>query len=358
VRASIRVETSPTYEVVVGPGVLEEVASFVQGYERYAVLCDRRVRELHGERLALDAPWYEVDGTEDTKSFAVLEQVLDRLADARLDRTSCLLTFGGGVLTDLGGLAASLFKRGIDVVHAPTTLLAQVDASVGGKTAVNLGAGKNLAGTFHQPKAVFCDTQVLNTLNENEWRSGLGEVVKSAWIGGDDSFRLIEEAVDALGQREADAVGTIVAECVWIKARVVAEDPLEQGARRALNLGHTFGHAIEKVSGFGRVPHGVAVAVGIVLAFEMSQELGHLRDEGQTERVRALLRRLGIPTSLNKLRSESRCVLAANELINGLAHDKKGAVGRAEFVLPRAPGELELSVLPPDGFVESFFAAR
>jgi len=288
----------------------------------------------------------------------VLERVLDFASEAQLDRKSCLVTFGGGVMTDLGGLAASLFKRGIDVVHAPTTLLSQVDASVGGKTAINLAAGKNLAGTFHQPRAVFCDTDTLTTLTDADWLSGLGEIVKTAWIGGIESLNLLEESAAQLTAKDAGTVASLVAECIWIKARVVAEDPREQGARRALNLGHTFAHAIEKAAGYGTLPHGVAVACGLGLAFALSDEIGHLANATDRERVERLLAALGLPRTLAELRERFDVTLRADELLPAFAHDKKGSVGKPEFVLPTRPGELELAVRLEDGVLAAFLAKR
>jgi 3-dehydroquinate synthase len=353
-KAKISVETQPTYDVLVGAGVLADLPEALSSFERHAVLCDERVRALHGDKLALDGEWLELPAGEDSKSLRVLERVLDFASGAGLDRNSCLVTFGGGVMTDLGGLAASLFKRGIAVLHAPTTLLAQVDASVGGKTAVNLAAGKNLAGTFHQPRGVYCDTDTLSTLSDEDWLSGLGEVAKSAWIGGPDSLALLEGNAAGMVAREADAIAALVSECIWIKARVVAEDPLEKGARRALNLGHTFAHAIEKAAGYGTVPHGVAVACGLALAFELSRETGHLADESDAARITKLLAALQLPASLAELRARYDVTLTAEELLPALAHDKKGAVGKPEFVLPTRPGELELAVRLQDGVLEAF----
>lgn len=342
----VEVTTDPAYAVHIGPGVTSRLDAACRDASRVALLVDARVDALHGERLdALgDAPKLALEGCEDTKSFTVLERVLDFFVQAGLDRSSYVVTFGGGTLGDLGGLAASLFKRGVAVVHVPTTLLAQVDASVGGKTAVNLAAGKNLAGTFHQPRAVLADTALLATLSEDELRSGLGEVVKTAMLDGEGALDRLEACAAALAAKDTDALTETVARCVRQKARVVAQDPHERGARRALNLGHTFGHAIESVAGYGRVPHGVAVAAGLALALRASTALSLATSSSYAPRVEALLAALGLPDSLDTLRAQSGLALPADELVAAMAHDKKGAVGEPELVLPTAPGRVELGV--------------
>ncbi|MFT4542127.1 MAG: 3-dehydroquinate synthase [Planctomycetota bacterium] len=342
----VGVATDPPYEVIVGAGALAQAGVLLESYERCALLADARVDGLHGERLhgLSFASKLTLEPGEQAKSLSQLEGVLDFMAAARLDRSSLLVTFGGGVVSDLGGLAASLFKRGLDVVHLPTTLLAQVDASVGGKTAVNLAAGKNLAGTFHQPRGVICDTSTLATLDANEYASGLGEVIKTAMIGGETSLADLEAAAPALIEREAGALAKVVAGCVATKARIVAEDPDEKGPRRVLNLGHTLGHAIEAIAGYGVLPHGAAVAVGIGFALELALRCGVLQDEGLVERYRQLAHALGLPTKLSQLEESAGICLEAGALVDALAHDKKGKVGVPEFVLPKAVADFELGV--------------
>ncbi|MCP3919501.1 MAG: 3-dehydroquinate synthase [bacterium] len=346
---TVEVATEPPYTVHVGPGLLDRVdaaARHVTDARRIAVVCDERVDELHGTSLLglEDAPRLRVPGEEASKSFAGLEGVLNFFSSAGLGRGDCVVTLGGGVVSDLGGLAASMYKRGIDVVHAPTTLLSQVDASVGGKTAINLAAGKNLAGTFHQPRAVLADTETLATLPEPELASGFGEVLKTSLIGGETSLAKLEELAPALAARDASALGEIVADCVAVKARIVAEDPGEQGPRRALNLGHTFAHGIEHAADYGKVPHGVAVAVGIGLALGAASALGLEVANDLAPRVDALSTALGLPASLSALRQAAEVELGADAILAGMAHDKKGRVGTPELVLVLAPGKLELGV--------------
>ena len=255
----------------------------------------------HGP-LSAGGETLELDGGEDIKTLPVLGQALEFCAGASLSRGSALIAYGGGTVGDLAGLCAALFKRGLPVIQVPTTLLAQVDASVGGKTAINLDAGKNLAGAFHQPSEVLCDTEVLATLDDAEYASGLGEVIKTAVLAGEEALTQIEASADAVALRDPGALVEAVELCVRTKAAVVAEDPLERGPRRALNLGHTFGHAIEHVAGYGAIPHGVAVAVGIDLAARAaSSTFGS--DGGVGERARALCPTFGLPGSLAELRA-------------------------------------------------------
>lgn len=346
----VRVAVQSThYDVHVGAGVRESIASAVDAADadRVAIVADSRVTALHGplELSGASVPTLELDGGEGIKTLSALGDVLDFCAGASLSRKSILVAYGGGTIGDLTGLAASLFKRGLRVVQVPTTLLSQVDASVGGKTAINLAAGKNLAGTFHQPSAVFCDTALLGTLSADEFQSGLGEVLKTALVAGEESLGHLETDAPALLGRDSLALQATVARCVATKARIVESDPEERGPRRKLNLGHTFAHAIEHAAGYGRIPHGIAVAVGLQLAARASQSVLAGAVDG-CDRVEALLEALGLPHSLQALRERYDLESALNRdaLVEGLGHDKKGRVGSPEFVLMHEPGQLELGV--------------
>jgi 3-dehydroquinate synthetase len=350
-----------SYNVVLGRGVLAQCGDTARrrragepARDRVVVLADREAWRLHGARLGGlgDTPRLELEGGEGAKSLAKLGEVLDFLASSRCSRRSCLVVFGGGSLGDVGGLAAALFKRGMDVLQAPTTLLAQVDASVGGKTSINLAAGKNLAGTFHQPCAVLADGDVLATLPAVELRSGMGEVVKSALVGGEYELARLEARARAAAGGDLDALHEVAVDAVGVKARVVAADPLERDQRRALNLGHTFAHALEHAAGYGVLPHGEAVAAGIGLALAASARAGVLTDSALPARYAALTRTLGLTASLPELCRRYTWAPDRAALLAGFAHDKKGAVGAPEFVLVRRVGELTLGV-PLD---ESFLA--
>jgi len=354
----VHVATRGGYEVRIGRGVLRELTGTLRAYSASAVLSDTNVEPLHVSKLGLEPqpPLLALPPGEDSKRMHTLEQVLDFMVETRLDRDSCLIALGGGVVGDLGGLAASLYQRGIAVVQCPTTLLAQVDSSVGGKTAINLEAGKNLAGTFHQPAEVLADTETLSTLTDTEYRSGLGEVLKTALIAGTELIELLERSVEAIVARDPDALCPMIEACVRTKGGVVARDEREGGERKKLNLGHTFGHAIEHAAGYGKVPHGLAVAAGIGVALECSRRLGLLRDADLPLRVSELAQDLGLPSGLDALRAAGLS-LPADVLLRGMRHDKKGAAGKPRLVLPVALGEIELDVEADDGVIESLLGA-
>jgi 3-dehydroquinate synthase len=339
---TLRVETEPPYDVQVGEDLLGRVAGFVSRYSAVAVVSDENVSPLYLSRLGELAKGtvVRVRPGEASKSFATLERVLNELIAAKLGRDACLVALGGGVIGDLCGLAAALYKRGVDFVQCPTSLLAQVDASVGGKTAVNLPLGKNLAGVFQQPLAVFADVTTLATLPEHEYVSGLGEVLKSALLAGEDDLAALEASAVELVDREPEALEGAVLRSVALKARVVAEDPRELGPRKQLNLGHTFGHAIEHIAGFGVVPHGVAVAAGIGMAMEHASKLGVLQDGALPERVAQLSRQLGLPASLLDLEERFDLAFPEAQLVESMGFDKKNDGGEVRLVLPVRAGEV------------------
>jgi 3-dehydroquinate synthase len=339
----IQVATRQPYQVVVGAGVLSELERALPGGPA-AVVTDANVERLQAARLGGCAglPRLALPPGEDSKTFAALERVLDFLLASGLDRRATLIAFGGGVVGDLGGLAAALFMRGIDCVQCPTTLLAQVDSALGGKTAVNLRAGKNLAGVFHQPRLVLADTETLATLPDEELRSGLGEVVKYALLGEGELLGLLEHESRLLLARDAALLSEVVAHCVRHKAALVARDEHERHERKLLNLGHTFAHALERAAGFGRIPHGLAVGVGLVLALRASERAGLLEDRELPLRIARLLGLLGLPADLAALRARHGVRLAPGELRAAMRHDKKGRAERPAFVLVRRLGKLAL----------------
>ena len=340
---AVTVETVPPYAVQVGPDALSDSARAFSGAG--ALIADERVFELYGDALGLnELPRHLLPEGEAAKTLHELERALDFLCDAQLDRSTTVVVLGGGAATDLGGLAAAMYLRGVSWVACPTTLLAMVDASVGGKTAVNLKSGKNLAGSFHQPSAVIADTSALLTLGSSEYVSGLGEVLKTALIEGEELLALLEGNTTAVTTRHAQVMADVICRCVATKARVVSSDPLEAGPRKALNLGHTFAHAIEQVAGPGAIPHGVAVAAGCGLAVRAAEAAGLLADPALPERVSALSVALGLPADLASLRSSSGFSLPAEELVEAMRHDKKALAGTPLFVLPRAAGDLVLDV--------------
>jgi 3-dehydroquinate synthase len=335
------------YDVVIGSALLERAGALLAPLlvkpRRVVVIADERVATLYLERLrgglgnAVGAELITVPGGEASKSWATLERLLDRLLALKIDRGTLVLAFGGGVIGDLAGFAASIALRGLDVVQLPTTLLAQVDSSVGGKTGINTAAGKNLVGAFYQPKLVLADIGCLDSLPARELRAGYAEMVKHAAIVDRPMFEWFEKHGRAVidGDREARSVA-VHHSCVT-KARIVGADEREGGVRAQLNFGHTFGHALEAETGFGdRLLHGEAVALGMVLAMRLSERvLGCPADD--TARLGAHLAAIGLPTRLGDVggrRLDGRAAMAH------MAVDKKAKNGRPSFILARRLGEV------------------
>jgi 3-dehydroquinate synthase len=338
---TVRVATTPPYEVRIGPGLLATLDEATRGRSSRAVLSDENVSKLFQRALEPlgDVPWFDLEPGETSKSLRALERVLDFLVASKLDRGSVLIALGGGVVGDVGGLAAALYMRGIQYLQVPTTLLAQVDSSVGGKTAVNLAAGKNLAGIFHQPSLVIADTDTLATLPEAEFRSGMGEVIKTAVLAGEHALAALERDASRILARDSSALADVVETCVRTKASIVARDPHEKGPRKLLNLGHTFAHAIEHEAGFGSVPHGVAVGIGLALALDVSRRTRRLAEPALEARVIRLLEAFGMPATLAELCAANDVSLEIQPLVAAMRTDKKNLAGRTRLVLPVSPGQ-------------------
>ncbi len=334
------------YEVMVGPGLIDGAGGLIAPLlkrKRVAVVTDDIVGDFHGERLAsaLEHGGVSVDtivvpAGEETKSFAGLESLSAQLLALKLDRGDRIVAFGGGVVGDLAGFAASIYKRGIDFIQIPTTLLAQVDSSVGGKTAIDTPAGKNLIGAFHQPRLVLADLDVLATLPDREMACGYAEVVKYGLLGDRDFFDWLEtHGAHVLARRNAELTHA-VARSVQMKAEIVAEDEREVGRRALLNLGHTFGHALESETGFGdALKHGEAVAAGCAQAFRFSVRLG-LCPPADADRAEQVFRNAHLPTRLEHLPRQG---LNADALVDHMAQDKKASGGRLTFILARSIGD-------------------
>jgi 3-dehydroquinate synthase len=335
-----------SYEVLVGPGLLDSagmrIAPFLKR-KRVAVVSDETVWRLHGQRLTasleragLAVTPVVVPPGEQTKSFEGLADVIDRLLALELDRGDVVVAFGGGVVGDLTGFAAAIYKRGVDFVQIPTTLLAQVDSSVGGKTAIDTARGKNLVGAFHQPRLVLADLDVLGTLSDREMRAGYAEVIKYGLLGDFAFFEWLEAHGLEVLAREPAALTAAVARSVEMKAEIVAEDETEQGRRALLNLGHTFGHALEAETGFGDgLLHGEAVAAGQALAFRFSAAQGLCPTQDAT-RAGAAIAAVGLPTTLADVTAKP---FDADRLIRHMAQDKKAEGGKLTFILARGLGD-------------------
>jgi 3-dehydroquinate synthase len=303
---------------------------------------DATVLRLHRERLASlfgAMPVFEIPSGEPSKSFSILAGLLSFMSHHRLDRSGCLLAIGGGVTGDLAGFAAATYLRGIEFVQIPTTLLAMVDSSVGGKTGINLPEGKNLVGAFHQPVAVFADLEFLKTLPEREFAAGMGEVLKYALLGDVDFYTALGSMNPPPHPGHPELPG-IVRRCCEMKAAIVQADEKEtatNGGRALLNLGHTFAHAIEAVAGYGVYLHGEAVAIGLSMASALSaitpQRPGqHTFAKEDSRHIDSLLRRFHLPTRL-------RASLPVEALMAAMSRDKKVRAGKLRFVLMSCPGQ-------------------
>ena len=328
---------SRSYPILIGPGLLSDAASLAGAIRARDVMLvsNVTVAPLWAPRLraALDgfrlAECILPDG-ERYKTLATASQILDALVEAGMNRDCAVLALGGGVVGDVAGFAAACYQRGVDFVQLPTTLLAQVDSSVGGKTGVDHPGGKNLIGAFHQPVAVLADTDTLGTLPDRELRAGLAEVIKYGLIAQPGFLAWIESNVERLLARDAEALAFAIRRSCECKAAIVSRDEREQGERALLNLGHSFGHAIETAAGYGEWLHGEAIAVGMLLAAGMSQRLGWL-DVADVERVRALLRRAGLPVEPPPL--------GVGQLLGLMRMDKKVRGGRLRLVLLHGIGQ-------------------
>ncbi len=332
--------SDPPYTVRVEPGLLDRVGPAVRTLSaagRVAVLTDQTVGPLHlpAVRRSLAAVGIEpvvatLPPGEANKSLTALLPVYDAFLSAKIERTTPVLALGGGIVCDMAGFVAATLLRGVPYVPVPTTLLAMVDASVGGKTGVNHGVGKNLIGAFHQPSAVLADPAVLRTLPASELIGGLAECIKHDVIRDPAGFARLEDTLDALLRVDVEALTELVAHNVRIKAAFVEADPLEHGVRAHLNFGHTFGHAIERVSDYA-VPHGPAVAVGMVAACNLAVDLGMLAD-ADCRRVVGLIARAGLPTG--------GLALDPRAIVEAMAYDKKVEGGRVRLVLPDRIGHV------------------
>jgi 3-dehydroquinate synthase len=327
-----------TYSSVIERGILGRVSEFIpRTAGKLFVVTTRDVWTLHGSeikgQLKQDHKVLFFPGGEPNKRLAALEELANQMAARGADRSSVVIGFGGGIVTDVSGFLAAIFMRGIPVLQIPTTLLAQVDAAVGGKTGVNLVGGKNLIGSFHQPLAVLIDPDVLSTLPEREFRAGLFEVIKCGIIRDRTLFDLLARLPDEVLSKKPNLVDEVIASAVRIKAEVVSADERESDLRRILNFGHTIGHAIEAETQYVRFLHGEAIAWGMLAATRLSELLGMLKGE-TANIIRNVICRYG-PLPLAK-------DLDPGNLIARLAGDKKTLQGNVHFVLPTAIGEVKI----------------
>lgn len=343
-----------SYEIVIVSEQLNQLPDYLDAWmvrrglasigKMAVVVTDKHLADSHAAAVShslLEGGWKTrvigLEPGEQTKCLEAATRLYDSLVEWKADRRTCIVAVGGGVIGDLAGFVAATYARGLPFVQVPTSLLAQVDSSVGGKVGVNHPLGKNLIGAFHQPLGVFIDTSVLNTLPDRDYRSGLAEVVKYGVILDAGFFEFLEQNVAELNRRDAGALRQVVARSCRLKADVVEQDEYERtGLRAVLNYGHTFAHAFETLAGYGELLHGEAVAIGMLYASRLAERRG-LIDASITERQRALIAALGLPTELPETVRPS-----VEEVLDRMRLDKKSLDGKLRFVLPTRLGHVEV----------------
>lgn len=331
------------YPVFIGEGILENLGEMLNLYNlsgQVVVISDLSVHKHYGEALTKSLNFSKksshlifIHGGERSKSFRTIEKILTQMLELRCDRNSVVLAFGGGVVGDIAGFVASVYKRGIPYLQVPTTLLAQVDSSLGGKTGVNHPLGKNMIGTFYQPKMVWTDLTVLQTLPKREIVCGLGEIIKYGVIKDAELFKLVEDRLHEIVALDLELLQEIVLRCCQIKAGIVAEDEKETGPRMVLNFGHTIGHALEAEMGYKKISHGESVLLGMLVESRMALNLNIL-DIGDFQRIERLISRFELSGKLNRVE--------VGRLLKFIKADKKSSSGHTKFVLPRKIGEVDI----------------
>ena len=358
-----------SYDILIGPGLIARAGTLIAerlGARACAIITDAHVAAHHLAPLEAaigghirHARTLQMPTGETTKSFSHLQTVCEGLLDAGLERKDVVIALGGGVIGDLTGFAAAILRRGIRFVQIPTSLLAQVDSSVGGKTGINTRHGKNLVGAFHQPSLVLADTDVLRTLPGRELRAGYAEVVKYGLLGDAAFFDWLQQggAAALLAGDEPARIRAIEISC-RMKADIVARDETETGDRMLLNLGHTFGHALEAWAGFSdRLLHGEAVAIGMCLAFEISEQLGHAA-AGTAQTVREHIAAVGLPSQISEIPGLGQSRPTVRQLMDLMAQDKKVSAGRMTFILANGIGRAFITRDVGPDVVEAFLARK
>ena len=345
----------PSYEIIIGDDILSRLGEWLAPIlknKKLAIIADSNAMKAQGHKLKKALAEAHLEPTiieapapgEAVKNFAFLEVLCSQLLDAHIERDDLILSFGGGAIGDIAGLAASLLKRGVRVAHIPTTLLAQTDAAIGGKTAINTKQGKNLIGSFHAPSLVVIDIQLTQSLSKREFLSGYAEIVKYGVIGDDSFFSWLEDNGEKVKKREKEALTYAITKSCRAKADIVSHDVKEKGARALLNFGHSFGHALEILSDYDYL-HGEAVSIGMILACSFSVQLGLMKPE-DLNRLRAHLDFIGLPTQSDLLKDKD----GAQKLLTLMSQDKKNKDGRIILILAKKIGEAFIanSINPQD----------
>ena len=331
-----------SYPIYIGIDLLSMKSLFVDQIQgrQVMIVTNKTIAPLYLDKLTSILDGFNVqtvilpDG-EEFKKLETLNKVFDALLEAKFDRTSTLIALGGGVIGDITGFAAASYQRGVGFIQVPTTLLSQVDSSVGGKTGINHELGKNMIGAFYQPKAVIIDVNTLDTLSNQEFSAGMAEVIKYGLLGNADFLSMLEANIESIMARKKDLIIEVIFNCCQDKARIVELDEFEKGKRALLNLGHTFGHGIENAFGYGNYLHGEAVSIGMVMAAKLSKDEGNLSHE-ETLRVESILSKADLPISINK-------TIDSETLITAMSLDKKSIDGKIRLVLLKSLGDSYLT---------------
>lgn len=331
------------YEIQIGPGLITQVGNQLRemGFkDKAVVITSPTVKKLYGGKImsglgeaGLAAAIFEVPDGEEYKSLRWAGNLYRKLSGFQAERMTPVLALGGGVIGDLAGFVAATYMRGVPLIQLPTTLLAQVDSSIGGKVAVNHGQLKNTIGAFYQPKLVISDTATLKTLPVKEFKNGLAEIIKCAIIEDPELFTILEQGMGRIKSRDTELIGEVISRCAGIKAEIIAKDERDLGLRNILNYGHTFGHAIETVSDF-QTQHGKAVAIGMVASALVSQRMKVL-PISELVRIKTVIVRAGLPLNIHGL--------DIHKIMNVMGHDKKKIGGKIRFVLPKTIGEVYIT---------------
>lgn len=331
-----------SYPIYIGIDLLSMKSLFVDQIQgrQVMIVTNKTVAPLYLDKLTSILDGFNVQSVilpdgEEFKTLETLNKVFDALLEAKFDRTSTLIALGGGVIGDITGFAAASYQRGVGFIQVPTTLLSQVDSSVGGKTGINHELGKNMIGAFYQPKAVIIDVNTLDTLSNQEFSAGMAEVIKYGLLGNADFLSMLEANIESIMARKKDLIIEVIFNCCQDKARIVELDEFEKGKRALLNLGHTFGHGIENAFGYGNYLHGEAVSIGMVMAAKLSKDEGNLSHE-ETLRVESILSKADLPISINK-------TIDSETLITAMSLDKKSIDGKIRLVLLKSLGDSYLT---------------
>lgn len=326
-----------SYFIHIEENLLEHISEYLDDRDKYLLITDENVDKLYGD-LVLNSLGekkiykFIIKPGEESKNLSTVEEILAHMIDLGLTRKSGIIALGGGVVGDIAGFCASIYMRGIPFIQVPTTLLAQVDSSVGGKTGVNMEKGKNMVGSFYQPKSVIIDTNTLKTLPSRELISGIGEIIKYGIIWDYDFFKTIDKNLENILNLHEETIKSIIKRCCQIKAEVVSKDEREAGLRKILNFGHTMAHALESISNYKRYTHGEAVLIGMYYEALMAKNFGYITEDYFKE-IESLIKRLDISLDISHFNK--------NSLIDIMLNDKKNQEGKISFIFPKGKGKVE-----------------